>query len=211
MKAAIFLNGEPPSEKLLKTVQADLVICADGAFNYLKKYQNHNTMTDVVLGDFDSFEGVFPKNAEIIQFPRDKDQTDSELALLDAIKRGATKIEFYGATGRRDDHSLANIGLLFKAADLGTDARIVTDYNIIKVVTGPCVFRADATESQIISIVPFASELHILDTNGLKYPIKDRVLLLTESLGISNVAVETSFSINIKSGRALIISELIYP
>jgi thiamine pyrophosphokinase len=201
MKAAIFLNGEEPSGNIIKNFAADYVICADGAYNYLKKY---NTTVDIVVGDFDSIGSIVIENGvKTLKYPADKDMTDSELALRVAIERGADEIDFYGALGKREDHALSNIGLLFYALDKNVDAKIITDYNTIFAANKKITF--DAPINRFLSVVPFCSELHILDTQGLKYPIKNKKMSFKSSLGISNEITSANVSIDIASGLALII------
>ena len=54
---------------------------------------------------------------------RDKDESDTELAVLAAIELGAREIVVVGALGgRRLDHALANLGLLAHPALLGGPA-----------------------------------------------------------------------------------------
>jgi thiamine pyrophosphokinase len=202
MKAAIFLNGEPPTKKMMQGVKADMVICADGAYNYLKKY---NTPIDIVIGDFDSLKGKLPPNIETRRFPAGKDKTDGELTLEEALARGATEIDFYGAAGRRDDHTLGNLGLLFAAAERGVKARIVSKYNVIEAAVGPCAFRGDARAGQTVSIVPFGTPVHIIRTDGLQYPLAEKTLSPFETLGISNTVLAGAYEIRIGSGKALIV------
>jgi thiamine pyrophosphokinase len=200
MKSAIFLNGEEPSEKIIKNCRADYVICADGAYNYLKKY---STNIDIVIGDFDSINTIVKKGVKTLKYPIDKDMTDSELALRAAIERGANEVDFYGALGKREDHALANLGLLFYALDKNVDAKIITDHNIIFAANKKISFAAPI--NRFLSIVPFCSELHILNTQGLKYPIKNKILSFKSSLSISNEITSANVSIDIASGLALII------
>ena len=54
---------------------------------------------------------------EILRHPRDKDETDLELAILTALKRNPKEIIVLGAFGKRLDMTLANV-LLPAAARL---------------------------------------------------------------------------------------------
>src|SRR3954470_12794406 len=92
---------------------ADLLIAADGGALPLLRA---GIVPQVVIGDMDSIStaglaeleahGVTPQ-----RFPREKDETDLELALLHTATAGATKIDILGALGGRWDHTLANVAL----------------------------------------------------------------------------------------------------
>ena len=110
MKVAIFSGGEFSSTKIYPY---DLLICADKGFSYAKKL---NLMPSVVLGDFDSLEYI-PQNATI--YNKDKDFSDTHLAVDKAISLGATEIDLYFCLGGRLDHLLFNVNLLKYAKDKG--------------------------------------------------------------------------------------------
>src|SRR5690348_6020387 len=93
---------------------ADLIIAADcGAIDALQMAKDLH----VVLGDFDSLntqtqKQLKEKNIECISYNSNKDETDTELAVTYAIKKGATRISILGGTeGSRIDHVLGNIFL----------------------------------------------------------------------------------------------------
>lgn len=116
MNVAIVSGGNPPSEKLLKKYisEVEFIIAADKGSECLYKY---NIIPDLLLGDFDSakkeiLDNMKLKVKEVLEFQPEKDYTDTEIAVMEAIKRGAEKIYLFGATGTRMDHTLGNIGLM---------------------------------------------------------------------------------------------------
>lgn len=72
---------------------------------------------DLAVGDFDSLdtlekEEVFNQVSEILSAPAEKDDTDTQLALVTAFERfPEANITIIGATGGRLDHLLANLWL----------------------------------------------------------------------------------------------------
>ena len=72
----------------------------------------------VVVGDMDSadaarVEAVAAAGVPVIRTSSDKDESDTELAVLEAVRLGATRITVLGALGGpRLDHELANVWLL---------------------------------------------------------------------------------------------------
>src|SRR5581483_5490047 len=90
-----------PHLPLLKA--ADLVIAADGGALPLVRAGRR---PDIVIGDMDSLDqvtlaGLAEQGAELRRYPREKDETDLELALLHAAALGATAIDVLGALGGR--------------------------------------------------------------------------------------------------------------
>ena len=73
----------------------------------------------MIVGDQDSVacrdarSGARRQRRNVLDFPTAKDATDGELALREAVRRGATSITIVGALGGpRMDHLLANVALL---------------------------------------------------------------------------------------------------
>ena len=66
---------------------------------------------DLAMGDFDSL-GYVPEGMSVKAFSPEKDASDMELALEEALARGADAVEVYGALGGRLDHTVANLQLL---------------------------------------------------------------------------------------------------
>ncbi|MBU5366276.1 thiamine diphosphokinase [Enterococcus devriesei] len=72
---------------------------------------------DLAIGDFDSLnekekEEVFGQVGEVLTAPAEKDDTDTQLALVKAFERfPQAEVTLIGATGGRLDHLLANLWL----------------------------------------------------------------------------------------------------
>ena len=103
MNAAVVLAGElvagPRVESTLD--DADLVIAADGGAASLRRV---GFVPNVLIGDLDSISEAGLKELQravpdIRRFPTRKDQTDADLAVGEAVSRGATEITVLGAFG----------------------------------------------------------------------------------------------------------------
>lgn len=193
MDYVIILNGDKPALPP-GFFRGKKVICADGAYSYAAEM---GIEIELLIGDMDSLKYV-PKMVNVARFPSDKDATDGQLALDEAIKRGAENIYIIGAAGGRDDHYMGNLILLFRALKKGVSARIITDHCDIFMFDRSVKFAVK--KNYYLSIVPFGGLLHIMNTEGLKYRICDKVLSLDETLGISNVTTADNVYIEVKSG-----------
>ncbi|MCS7062409.1 MAG: thiamine diphosphokinase, partial [Anaerolineae bacterium] len=115
-RAIIFANGELPEPAAVRGLiqPDDLLIAADGGARHCRAL---GLTPHLVIGDFDSLDAaelgaLEQAGATLRQHPRDKDETDLELALLEAAARGASYLVVLGAFGGRLDMTLANIQLL---------------------------------------------------------------------------------------------------
>ena len=96
MKALIFTGGNflPPDNFIYEN--HDFVICADKGIENAEKA---GVNPHLYVGDFDSCAPSF--GGEILKFNAEKDVTDTEIAVDEAIKRGADSILILGGTGGR--------------------------------------------------------------------------------------------------------------
>lgn len=198
MKALLLLNGEPYADELPRGVPA---YCCDGAYAWAKG------RADIVknIGDFDSLkEPPVPPPEEI--YPSEKNFTDGEIALRKMISDGVTEIDCYGAFGGRADHFLGNIQLLHFALLHGVSMRLISEDTEIFAVRG--TFRAGEFEGKTVSVFPFSSPLHILDSGGMKYGYP-KVIDYGECRGVSNIVLSPSAYVAFGEGcTALVIINL---
>ncbi|MDN3507739.1 MAG: thiamine diphosphokinase, partial [Simkaniaceae bacterium] len=101
MKYALFVNGQLSTRPNLGDEW--IVVAVDGGMRHVDR-------ADVVVGDLDSIESV--PDCEVVKYPREKDETDLELALAWVKDQGGKIVRIYGALGGRVDHEMANIFLM---------------------------------------------------------------------------------------------------
>ena len=99
IRALVLTGGEAPDGTIIRkhAEKCDLIIAADSGFDIALQ---NGIEPDVVLGDMDSMKNIselgrIPKE-KIIKYPRDKDETDTELAIALARKKGADYITLLG-------------------------------------------------------------------------------------------------------------------
>ncbi|HUQ77277.1 MAG TPA: thiamine diphosphokinase [Patescibacteria group bacterium] len=134
----------------------------------------------------------------------DKDESDTELALLAAIETGARRVTILGALGgARFDHALANVWLLADPRVAGRDIRIVdVDARIRLVGAGRHSLRGRIGD--LVTIIPFGADTGRVTTAGLRYPLRAEPLPLGPSRGLSNVRASGAASIELEAGRLLV-------
>jgi len=207
MRAVVFANGVIQEIRLVKPLikEKDLIVSADGGLRYIRSL---SLTPKLVIGDLDSvsqddIEYLNDKNAEVLKFPTEKDQTDLEIALKELIKRGYKDILVIGALGGRIDQTLANLGLMSSLAD--DDIRIEFDdgqEHIMLVRNHQVLF---GKKGDTVSLIPQCSPVKGITTSGLRYPLNDESLFFGQTRGISNEMIGEKAEINITIGTILCI------
>lgn len=207
MISAIISGGTPPSEKLLRDYlnQVDFVIAADKGCECL---YNYNIIPDLLIGDFDSanidvLNKAKLKIKEVLEFPPEKDYTDTEIALMEAAKRGAKKIYLFGATGTRIDHTLGNIGLLLIAKEKGIILEIIDDNN--RIYLGHNKMTLHGFYGDNISFHALSDKVTNLEITGGKYILESYDMSLLAPRAICNEFIDTPIEISYDSGELLIL------
>ncbi len=103
--------------------QEDYLICADSGYRHCVQL---GFSPQLVLGDFDSYAGVVQSDCELLRYPIEKDDTDTMLAVKQALQRGYERLLLVGMLGGRLDHTLANIQTLVYAVEHGRQHRSST-------------------------------------------------------------------------------------
>ena len=170
----------------------DLVIAADGG---LRHTQALGLEPQVILGDFDSL-GYVPGNARV--FPKEKDDTDSMLAIRLGLEKGYREFVLYGAMdGPRVDHTLANFQALQFLAREGARGWLVGRHQIATAfensLTLPSSFRG------IFSLFSLGKDVNATVSGG-KYSVKDTSLFSWFPLGVSNEFVGNDVVISCRGG-----------
>ena len=153
-----------------------------------------------MLGDFDS--APMPKRDDILLYPAEKDEPDSELALDLAVKEGYKEIWLVAPFGGRLDHTVANLGLLQKSLDNGVDLKLYDGENTAFLLTqGVHSFVSDY---KYISFFSW-SDVATVSLKGFKYPLDRYELKRHRALGLSNEPAGAEPVINIHQGTVLCI------
>jgi thiamine pyrophosphokinase len=144
--------------------------------------------------------------------PADKDQSDTELALLDALDEGATEITLLGVLGGpRFDHAIANVGLLAHQALEGRTARLLADDARVSLIRapepdgGPVDRSLPGTVGDLVSLLPLGDDVQGVTTRGLQFPLRDEALPAGPARGLSNVRVVPNAGVAVRSGLLLVV------
>lgn len=204
MKAVVVSGGQPLSKSRAKAIllNTDYVVCADKGAMYAADY---GIIPDLVVGDMDSVDEVSLlaiDESKILVSPREKDYTDTHLAVIKALEKGADQITIICATGNRSDHAIANIRLLLFIDSKGSEGIIIDDENIISLCTGITEFNNKVGTT--VSLIALADKVEGITLSGFKYPLKNYNADLSWTTGISNEIIAEKAIITVTSGNLLI-------
>jgi thiamine pyrophosphokinase len=185
----------------------DLVIAADGGARHAPAV---GRSIDLWVGDGDSIgdaglAAIAAAGIPIRRSPVDKDESDTELALLAALEAGALRVTILGALGgERFDHGLANVWLLGHPGLAGCDVRLLDATVRIRLV-GPGRTDLGGRIGDLVTLLPFGGDATGLTTDGLRYPLRGESLRSGPSRGLSNVRVAGDAELTVGTGRILVL------
>ena len=184
------------------------IIAADAGLRFLAQAR---ILPDQIVGDFDTLEPeIFERFGRDDRIQRDihkpeKDETDTELALMDALKVGFYRMDVLGALGGRIDHEMANIQLLYEYRKKGAFISLIDPQNRISMAWSGRLFRKDDQFGKYISFLPLTTKVSGITLRGFKYPLKKRDVEMGRSLLISNEIVEDTAEITYDGGEMIVI------
>ncbi len=177
----------------------DLIIAADAGYLKLKA---RGITPHLAVGDFDSLEEI-PTDTEIIKHPVKKDDTDTLLAIKTGLERGYKELHIYGGTGKRFDHTLANLQVLSFIANKGAMGYLYgEDFTATALKENTIEF--DEGKKGTLSLFSATSEC-VVSIEGLLYPLSNAKITYDFPLGVSNEFTGSKAKITVHSGTAIVI------
>jgi len=222
--AIVVADGDVPSRARLDAAWpgwadgAVDVIAADGG---LSKTSRAGLVATLLVGDLDSLAPERVARAEarglaVHRSPVAKDESDAELAVLEAVHRGATRVTVLGAFGgSRLDHELANVWLLAHPALAGVDVVMLDHRSRLRLIVAPGPDGRPVTRPMpgpagaTITLLPLGDDVHGITTRGLRFPLRDEPLVLGPARGLSNERVAGDAAITLRNGRLLVVESTI--
>ena len=209
--ALIVADGDVPDradvDRLLGGAQV-LVVAADGG---ALKAEALGYPAHVVVGDADSLatdqaERLRNAGAEVVIHAAAKDESDTELALDEALARGATRVVIIGAFGgKRLEHTLANILLIASERLKGRDICLADGASALRVMHDHESLDIHGSAGDFVSLLPLTRRVSGVTTVGLRYGLTGEVLEQGPARGLSNQLLNGAATIHIDQGRLAVI------
>jgi thiamine pyrophosphokinase len=189
---------------------ARLVVAADGG---AVKALALGLTPDVVVGDGDSLPperlaDLRSAGVEVIVYAPEKDESDTELALREALARGGDPVVITGAFGgERLEHSIANLLLLTLPSVAERDVSLVHGPSVVRVigVRGMDELTITGEAGDYVSLLPLTEVVDGVTTTGLRYPLDDATLEQGSTRGLSNELLGKECLVRTASGRLAVI------
>jgi len=203
----ILANGRLPdiNKARLLLHSDDHIICADGGTRHASSLDLKPVL---VIGDMDSTDKELLKKlrddgVSIELYPRDKNETDLELAIHHAVELSPKEIVVIAALGGRLDQTLANIALL-------SDVRLSTfnirlDDGVEEIFFCRDQVQVRGRSGDIVSLIPWQGAVIGIKTENLKWRLDNEALYPEKSRGISNEMTGDVADIKISTGLLLIV------
>ncbi|RFC67981.1 MULTISPECIES: thiamine diphosphokinase [Mesorhizobium] len=201
----ILLGGDlTPTPRLAAQVTGTRVIAADAGIRHA---QMLGLVPELWVGDFDSvpsrLEGGL-SNVERRTFPKEKDQTDGELAVTEALSRGATSLLIAGAFGGpRFDHSFLHVTLAIRLAEQGIDVMLTSGAQEGTPLS-PAMQSFDYDDATVFSVLGL-TQLDGLSVEGARWPLKAVQVPFGSSWTVSN-EVRGALRASLSKGRAMLLA-----
>jgi thiamine pyrophosphokinase len=208
MLAVVVADGEPSAEDASRLGTADLVVAADGGARWL---ESTGRLPDLVVGDMDSLEPAAEQRLEaggsrIVRHAVEKNASDTELALVEALAAGADSVVLVGALrGQRIDHELANVLLLTDPRFASRNIRIAQGRRTVRALSGGGRLVIDSPVGATVTLLAVGGDAIGITTRGLRYPLKGETLRMGSSRGLSNEVVERRASVRLEIGSLLVV------
>ena len=202
----IFANGNLPNlEKARALIRPeDFILCADGGTRHALAL---GLTPNIVIGDLDSVTDEERRKMKewgvaVIEFSRDKNETDLELAINHALTLNPESIFILAALGGRMDQTLANIALLSNSSLVTRNLKITDGVEEIFFCRDQA--KVEGRSGDIVSLIPWQGEVTGVFTENLRWHLHHETLYPEKTRGISNEMTADVATVSIKSGLLLI-------
>lgn len=194
----ILLGGDlTVTARLRKQIAGARFIAADSGMRHASAL---GVTPELWVGDFDSAGSELMLDYAKVprqSYPAEKDATDGEIAVTEAMKLGATEIMLIGGFGGQSDHATVHLGLALNVAKSVKYCFISSgEEEAYPLIAGS--HRFDVSTGSRFSIVPW-SDIEGFTLHGVKWPLKNVRLTLGSSFTMSNIATG-SVSLSFTSG-----------
>jgi thiamine pyrophosphokinase len=179
----------------------DYVIACDRGYAYAARC---GIVPDLVVGDFDSYEGGIPETVPTVIYPREKDDTDTMIAVRTAVEKGFDEAIIYCALGGRFDHAFSNIQAAAFAVKKGLKVIIEDDHTQILFADARGV-HIPKREGWSLSVFSLDDESTGVVLRGTKYTREGGTLHNTFPIGACNEWAEDSAFIQAERGLLMVV------
>jgi len=191
-QVVVTIGGGEISRRALELVEDDAVIvAADSGLDHAVEL---GLEPSSLVGDLDSISAngrmwAYAHSVVILELPRDKDATDTELALAQAVAvDAATDLLLLGGAGDRLDHTLGAL-IALGAPALGRLASVrglLGEARVHVLHPGRSVVLDDEPAGSTFSVLALHGACHGVEVRNARWQLRDADLAAGSALGVSN-------------------------
>jgi thiamine pyrophosphokinase len=193
------------TDRLLALTGGSRVIAADSGMRHAADL---GMTPELWVGDFDSSDTALIERFPTVErrtYPAAKAVTDGEIAVAEAIARGATRLILVGAlAGERSDHALQHYLNALGLVEDGYEVVLTSGEEEAYPFSEESELALELPAGALFSVLGFTA-LEGLTIRNARYPLKDFQLPFGSSRTISNVA-EGPISVSLSRGRAILLA-----
>ena len=182
-------------------LQEDFIIACDRGYQWCERM---GLKPDLLISDFDSYDGPVPGDVLLDRHIPEKDDTDTMLAVRYAVEHGFRSILLCCALGGRLDHHIANLQAMLFAQAHGLSAALRSeDTEIYTLKDGSLDLPRRSGWS--LSVFALDGPCRGVGIRGAKYPLEDAELIPSLPLGVSNEWAADEAVISVREGTLMIV------
>ena len=174
----------------------------------------HGIIPDVIVGDFDSVsEEEYASISQVVPhvelFQAEKDDTDTDLALMRALDFEPSEVLLTGATGGRLDHHEAALRSLYRMQMTypHIQFKIIDSHNELQFLL-PGRHELKKTQHSYLSFFAYGESVYDVTLRGVKYETTDEKIDLATSRFTSNEIISDNAYITFSRGICLMIRSM---
>lgn len=193
------------TDRLRALTTGSRVIAADSGMRHAASL---GVAPELWVGDFDSSDAALIERFPTVErrtYPAAKAVTDGEIAVAEAIARGATRLIFAGAlSGERSDHALQHYLNALGLVEDGYEVVLTSGEEEAYPFVEQSELALELPKGALFSVLGFTT-LEGLTIRNSRYPLQDFRLPFGSSRTISNIA-EGPISVSLSRGRAMLLA-----
>jgi thiamine pyrophosphokinase len=202
----VVAGDEAPRAEAARAVPLDApVVAADGGLEHARAL---GLRVALAVGDFDSatpdaIAAAEADGARIVRHPAEKDATDLDLALVEALAFAPKRVLVLGGAEGRLDHLVSLLLTLASPRFATVELDAVIGDARVHVVRGERTLVGEPGE--LITLLAVNGPAHGVRTEGLAYGLRGDTLEPGSSRGVSNVFTRATARVAVQQGVLLAI------
>lgn len=209
MHAVIIAGGPPGDDAFVRArcATAELLIGADAGALVLERL---GIVPHLAVGDFDTAGPAIVARLDARGVPTEthpvaKDYTDTHLAIVVAIARGATEVTVLGALGGpRYDHMLATALGLAHPEFAGVRVRLVDPMHTMLALRAGESVTLRGAPGEYVTLLALTGVVTGVVGDGLRYPLPS-TFTLGDNIGVSNELTATEAHVTVGGDGTLLV------